>query len=250
MPDTTLWFTRSQAAKITGARLFCFPYAGGGPAVFGRWQTGLPDDLELWAAHFPGRGSRFREPPYNRLTSLVEILYQAIQPLLDRPFAFFGHSLGALVAFELARHLHRCKLPQPTTLFVSACSAPHIRDPRPPIHDLPEGEFLETLRRLKGTPPEVLGQPETMALILPALRADFEVLETYLYAPGNSLSCPIIAFGGLKDPWIGPERLQCWAMHTSSTFKLQFFPGDHFFLNTAREALLASIALEVRRESQ
>ncbi len=244
------WFVCPQANPTAKTRLFFFPYAGAGPAVFSKWIVDLPTELEGLIAHFPGRGSRHNEPSINRLILLVEMLCQSIQPLLDRPFAFFGHSFGGLLAFELTRTLRQNNLPQPTILFVSACGAPHLPDPHAPIHTLPDMEFLEALQRLNGIPPELLKFPDVVGLLLPTLRADFEAIEKYVHNPVElPLSCPIEAFGGLDDPRVSQEYLEGWALYTKAGFKSQYFPGDHFFINTARESIIASIATEIRTSS-
>ena len=244
--NSNKWFACPQAHSGAETRLFFFPYAGGGPAVFGKWYGELPNHLEGWVAHYPGRGSRNNEPPIKRLITLVENLAQAMQPLLDKPFAFFGHSLGGLVSFELARHLRQNNLPQPTMLFISACGAPQILDPHPPIHTLPDSEFLKALERLDGIPPEFLQDPDILKLFLPALRADFELIESYHYdSTEPPLDCPINAFGGLDDPRVSRDRLEGWASQTTSRFESQYFSGDHFFTNTSREAIIESITEEI-----
>jgi medium-chain acyl-[acyl-carrier-protein] hydrolase len=235
------WFVCPQPNPHAETRLFFFPYAGGGPAVFSKWSNNLPSNIEARLAHYPGRGSRYNEPAIKELAVLVERIFQAIQPLLDKPFVFFGHSLGGLVAFELARTLRQNNLPQPTTLFISACGAPHLADPHQPLHNLPDAQFLASLKELNGIPAELLNQPEVMQLLMPTLRADFEVIETYQFIKTSPLDCPIIVFGGLNDPRVSRERLEGWAMHTNSHFESKYFPGDHFFMNTAKESVIAEI---------
>jgi medium-chain acyl-[acyl-carrier-protein] hydrolase len=233
------WLVCPKPNPAAGSRLFIFPYAGGGPAAFSTWSAAR---FETWTAHYPGRGSRFNEPPLKDLDSLVEGLAQALQPRLDKPFIFFGHSLGGLIAFELARRLRRHNLPQPKTLFVSACGAPHIRDPHPPIHALPDAEFLDVMKKLDGIPTEILNHPEALRLLLPIVRADFEAVEMYRFDPHPPpLDVPIIAFGGLNDPRVSRERVEGWASLTISAFRSHFFPGDHFFIHTARETIIESI---------
>ena len=219
-------------------RVFFFPYAGGGPAAFAKWCNGLNDSFEGLAVHYPGRGSRHPEPPLTDLLALVETLSQAILPLLDKPFAFFGHSMGGLIAFELARTLRRKKLAQPNILFVSACAAPQLPNPNPHIHQLSDAEFVSELKKLNGIPPEILQNNELMRLSLPTLRADFEMLETYQYQPDAPLACPIAALGGLDDPRVSREQIEGWAMRTKVSFESKYFAGDHFFITTANEAVL------------
>jgi len=205
-------------------RLFLFPYAGGGPAVFGKWLTEFDSHIETFIAHYPGRGSRHNEPSINRIDTLVEKLTQAIQPFLDKPFAFFGHSFGGLIAYGLAKQI------QPQILFISGCAAPHLPNPHPPIHHLPDSEFIQSLQKLNGIPLEVANNSELMELLLPMLRADFEVFESY--SPNShQLSCPIIAFGGLDDPRVSQEQLEGWETQTTAGFRTKYFSGDHFFIN-------------------
>jgi medium-chain acyl-[acyl-carrier-protein] hydrolase len=240
------WFVCPRAVSNAGTRLFLFPYAGGGPAVFGKWPAELSSNMEAWIAHYPGRGSRHNESPIKELDNLAGKLSQAIQPLLDKPFAFFGHSMGGLVAFELARHLRKNGLPQPITLFVSGCGAPHLPDPHPAIHTLPDAEFLNALRQFKGIPSELLQLPDAVELLLPTLRADFEAVESYIYNSNESpLDCPIIAFGGLDDRRVSQNRLESWAVQTNSGFKSIYFSGDHFFIDTAKDKIVRSIAAEM-----
>ena len=240
------WFICPQTRPEAHARLFLFPYAGGGPAVFNKWTPQLPRNLEAWTAHYPGRGSRHHETPIRQMTPLVEGLAQAMQPLLDKPYAFFGHSLGALVAYELARFLCRNHFDQPKILFVSACGAPHRPDPHPPIHRLSDVEFINSLQELNGIPSELMQRLDVIQLFLHTLRADFEIVETYHHDAGESvLPFPIVAFGGLDDPRVSRERLEDWCLQTSSSFRSQYFSGDHFFLNTSHESLIHLIVTEV-----
>ncbi|HEX9840753.1 MAG TPA: alpha/beta fold hydrolase [Anaerolineales bacterium] len=244
---TNVWFVCTQTIPEVETRLFLFPYAGSGPALFRKWSAQPLNHIEAWIAHYPGRGSRHSESPVKQITTLAERLAQAIPQLLDKPFALFGHSLGGLVAFELVKYLRNNDLPQPTILFVSACGAPHLRDPHPPIHALPDAEFIETLKEFNGIPSEFLHLPDVMELLLPVLRADLEAIESYVYTPDElPLNCPIVAFGGLNDPRVSRGRLEGWALHTDSSFKSQYFPGDHFFINTARESIMAFINAEIK----
>jgi medium-chain acyl-[acyl-carrier-protein] hydrolase len=240
------WFVCLRAAPNAETRLFLFPYAGGGSAVFGKWPANLPGNVEAWIAHYPGRGSRHNESLIKELGQLAGKLSQAIRPFLDKPFALFGHSMGGLVAVELTRQLRKNNLPQPTTLFVSGCGAPHLPDPHPAIHTLPDAEFLKALQAFNGVPAEAMNSPELMELLLPIVRADFEAVESYAYDSNEPpFDCPIIAFGGLDDPRVSKERIEGWALHTNSNYKSQYLPGDHFFITTARDAVISSIFSQV-----
>ncbi len=242
----TDWFVTPRPNPAAEIRLFLFPYAGGGPAVFNKWALEFPASIEVWIAHYPGRGARYQEAPVKEIRTLAERLSQAIRPFLDKPFAFFGHSLGGLLAFELARNLRSNHLPQPQLLFVSAYGAPHLPDPHPPTHGLPDADFIKSLQQLNGIPVEVLKHSELMKLLLPVLRADFEAFESYVYVADEApLHCPIVAFGGLDDSRVSRERIEGWALHTDSSFKVQYIPGDHFFISQAKEEVIASITTEL-----
>jgi medium-chain acyl-[acyl-carrier-protein] hydrolase len=223
-------------------RLFCFPYAGGGATIFRRWANDSPENVELCAVQLPGRQGRLTEPPFVRLSLLVESLSYVLRSYMDVPFAFFGHSMGALISFELTRQLRRQNSPGPAYLFVSGQRGPQLPNPFPPIHVLPESRFVEELRRLKGTPEVLLQDAELMQLVLPTLRADLEVCETYAYRAEDPLNCPISAFGGSQDRKISRADLIAWRDQTRSAFSLRMFPGDHFFLHTARALLLQAIS--------
>lgn len=222
-------------------RLFCFPYAGGSTLIYRNWHQSLPPSVEVCAVQLPGRGIRLREPPLRDTVAVVKHVTEVIYGTLDKPFAFFGHSMGALVSFETARNLRRLGVRQPEHLFVSGRSAPKFRYPERPLHALPEGELMDELRRLNGTPREVLDNPELMSLMLPTLRADFEVCETYKYTPEAPLGCPVSVQGGLQDD-IERARLEAWAEETCAGFSLEMFPGDHFFLHTSTQLLLRSLS--------
>jgi medium-chain acyl-[acyl-carrier-protein] hydrolase len=186
------------------------------------------------------------ETPFTQLSPLVQALAQALAPLLDKPFAFFGHSLGALVSFELARQLRRQSGVQPVRLFVSAARAPQIPSRSRPIHAVPESEFLIELRRINGIPGKVLGNAELMQIMLPVLRADFAVYETYVHSTEHPLDCFISSFGGAQDHRVSRGDLEAWRDQTSASFSLRMFPGDHFFLNTTQPLLLQILSQELR----
>ncbi len=226
-------------------RLLCFPYAGGGVSVFRAWEDELPETVDVCPVRLPGRESRWKEPPFTRLTPLVETLARVLRPMLDVPFAFFGHSMGAFVSFELARQLRREGGPTPVKMFVSGASAPQIPDPDPPIHELPDPEFLEELQRLNGMPKEVIRVEEVLRLMMPTLRADVGLVETYTYSSEEPLGCPISSYGGKKDCKATPHDLVAWSEQTASDFRLRLFPGDHFFLLGARESVLDDVSREL-----
>jgi medium-chain acyl-[acyl-carrier-protein] hydrolase len=225
-------------------RLICFPYAGAGIAAFRAWSDAFPDTIEVRIAQLPGRAARLREQRFERMPPLVETITGVLDPLLDRSFAFFGHSLGALVAFEAARSLRSRGL-IPSHLFVSGNIAPDLPNPTAPIHQLPDDAFLSELQNLHGMPQGVLDSKELLELVLPAVRSDFTILETYQYEPQAPLACPITAFGGFEDPRTTKEGLERWSAQTIETFNLVMLPGDHFFFDSARPHIVQSIACQL-----
>jgi medium-chain acyl-[acyl-carrier-protein] hydrolase len=222
-------------------RLFCFPYAGGGAHIYQDWANFLPRTIEVWSLLLPGRGSRLPEAPFSQLAPLVQSIAQAMLPLLEKPFAFFGHSMGALIGFELARKLRGKYGLCPDHFFASAFPAPDIKKPKEIVHLLPDPEFIKRLASLNGTPPAVLENKELMDIILPALRADFAVSETYEYVHQPPLECDIAVFGGLEDREITRAELEAWSRQTTERFSLTMFQGDHFFLHTVQFDLLTAI---------
>ena len=226
-------------------RLFCFPYAGGGTTVFRRWQEGLSDAVKVHAVELPGRGRQFTKPPARRMDALVDAVIEGMSPYLAKPFSFFGHSMGALVAFEVARTVRDRLDVEPVALYVSAHPGPQLPTDQPPLHNLSDPELRAELRRVGGTPREVLANDEFMRLLLPMLRADFEVSETYTYTPGVPLNCPIVAWGGVDDPQVSQEDLQAWAEQTTGPFAFAMLPGGHFFIDHNRRELLAALDTSV-----
>ncbi|MGA2741794.1 MAG: alpha/beta fold hydrolase, partial [Bryobacteraceae bacterium] len=222
-----------------GLRLFCFPHAGGGAAAFHRWAERLPRGLVVVPMRPPRPAT-----PYT-MAGLVAVLGDSIQPYLDESFAFFGHSMGAIVAFELARLLRRRNLPAPRMLVASGARAPQFRRGHVPPPEPGEAEFVATLRRLEGTPSEVLDNPNLMELILPALREDAAIYRNYVYADEPPLDCAIRAYGGAEDPNVRREHLDGWAAETTAAFAVRVFPGGHFYLRTSRQEFLAALARDL-----
>ena len=239
--DISLWFPVLKTRQSAPLRLICFPYAGGGTPVFRAWPDALTEKVELHVAQLPGRGPRLREKPFTGMEMLVEILTEKLRPLLNRPVAFFGHSLGALIAFETALSLRKYGL-SPEHLFVSGSIAPQLPDPAPPIHGLPDDDFLRELNELNGMPQAVLDSKELLEILLPVVRSDFTLLETYKYSTQPPLDCPITAFGGTRDPRTTQSGLEAWHAQTTGSFDLVMLQGDHFFIDTERPILLDAIA--------
>jgi medium-chain acyl-[acyl-carrier-protein] hydrolase len=228
-------------------RLFCLPYAGRTTDLFNGWEASMPPGVEVAGIAMPGRGLRWRHPPYRRLPDLVTDLATELAPWLDRPYALFGHSMGALVSFELARELRRRQARPPELLMLSATRPPPLAVRYAKVHDLPDAEFVEVLSALAGTPQEILEDPSFARIFLPALRADFELCETYRYVEEDPIATPIVVFGGIEDPYVSPAVIGEWGAETTGGFREHFLPGGHFFVNSATDELLPAIASELRR---
>lgn len=240
----TPWVQRFVPRPQARARLFCFSHAGGGAASYRLWSSALPTSLEVCAIQLPGRANRMREPALGSVSALVQNLVPALQPLLDLPFAFFGHSMGAVLAGEVARGLRDAGGPLPRHLFVSGRRPAHWPNPDPLMHTLPDDQFVaEIQRRYGGIPPEVAAHQELLELLLPCLRADIQALETHLpHSSRTPLECPISAFGGSNDPLTPREHLEGWREDTQGPFRVRVFPGDHFYLQPQGDAVLADVA--------
>lgn len=240
------WIVVPRPNREAQLRLFCFPYAGGGATLFSAWPSALPATLEVCAVQLPGRENRLSEAPLTCLPDLIEQLTVALEPWLNKPFAVFGHSLGAVIAFEWARRLRPWH--QPVHVFLSACPAPDT--PRPaPLRGLPDGAFIEGLQnRYRQIPQAILQNSEMMALLLPMLRADFTLYETYTYVADAPLDCPICVFGGLQDHLTNRQQLAAWRAQTTSDFTQRMFPGAHFFFKTAQAPLLQAIVQALNLE--
>jgi len=191
-----------------------------------------------------GKRRRFVEAPFSRVSQIVDALAENLRGALNLPFAFFGHCMGALIAFELARRLRR-EGHEPLHLIVSALRPPQLGNPKYPLHVLPDAAFVATLAALNGLPQELIEEPELLNLMLPVLRADFEACETYRYRYESPLHCPISCYTGRKDPRSSPEEMDLWRDHTVGRFSCRVFPGNHFFLESARKAVLSALSVEL-----
>jgi len=222
------WYSRLDGGPPGTLRLFCFPHAGANSYVFRPWARHLPPSVEIWGVHLPGRAPRLRERPCTRMTSLVPTLAAHLPCTL--PFAFYGHSNGALVAFEVARWLHRAGAAVPRHLFLSGQAAPQRPPRHAPLHQLVDEEMVHALRRFQGMPQDVLDSAELMQLLLPVIRADFELSETYVHERSEPLPCGVTCFGGREDDEATHEDLLQWREHTRGGFRVHSFEGGHFFL--------------------
>lgn len=218
--------------------LVCVPYAGVGPSAFRAWPDALPGEVEIWRVKLPGRESRFREPPVGEMEPLAGALAAALAPLFARRWALYGHSMGALVAFELARRARSGGAGEPAALMVGAMRAPQMPDRFPPLHTLPVEELKAELRRRYGVLNEALDHPEIFEALEPTIRADARLCDTYSYTPAPPFSCPLFAWGGRRDRHVSEEEIRGWGEQTEGPFAAEMLEADHFFVTTATELFL------------
>jgi len=235
------WVSISSSRGPRRARLFCLPFAGGGAIAYLRWSSSILDGVEVARVHLPGRETRLREPLFTCLESLVDTLVKELIAWIDGPFILYGHSMGALLAFELARGLRRCYNLLPVHLFVSGYRAPQLPPEEAPFSHLPDAAFIDRVRQYGGLPDLVAQNDELLEIFLPILRADFEMTETYVYKAETPFEFPITAFGGISDPKTSRDKILAWRMHTSVQFTTHYFPGGHFFLHDSEALVLDEI---------
>jgi surfactin synthase thioesterase subunit len=241
------WFGFPKPNPAAKVRLFCFPYAGSGANIFYKWPGSLPDQVELCLVQLPGRAHRQSEPPFDEMSHLVRALERPLLPYLDMPMAFFGHSMGALISFEISRHLRREYGVQPAQLFISGCGARQRLELAPPIHSLEPAQFLSELRLRNFTSIPASDRNQLQRLMLHTLQADFAVCETYSYAADTPLDCAITVYGGLQDPYVRYEYLEDWRKETIGRYALHLFRGDHFFIHSAESLVLKELSKELQR---
>jgi medium-chain acyl-[acyl-carrier-protein] hydrolase len=249
------WISRdAKRSSPPTFRIFCLPYAGGSSATYRQWQQALPEHVEVCAVCLPGRGSRFGEPLYSEMSALTEALAEALAPELDLPYALFGHSMGAMVAFELARVLRARGARLPSHLFLSGRPGyalrvrPHVDPP------MPDSALVEMLSALNGTSDSALANSELVSLMLPVLRADMTIVQAHRHEHQVPLDCGITAFGGDRDPTFDKDGLMRWRAMTHGPFRMHLLEGDHFFINSNPAPVLETVGrtilqLEKRSES-
>lgn len=229
-------FGRDSLAPV---RLLCLPHAGGTSAFFRSWPARLPA-VDVLPVDLPGRGARFSEPLHDSLPAAVRAVGDGLEALLDRPYAVFGHCLGALLGFELVRDLRRKGLPEPTHLFLAAAPAPHLAATQSRISDLPDPALWDAVVALGGTAEALAANEELAQLLLPMVRADFRLAEEYRLLDEPALSCPVTAFAGEQDR-PPTEAFQAWARYTTGAFRLVTYPGGHFFLDQELPLVIADV---------
>jgi len=246
LDEIRLWLPWLKRSTETRCRVFCFAHAGGGPSLFSRWPRFVSGNLELLPVQPPGHEARVREQPYRSIEELLPQLIGVIEPLLEVPFVLFGHSLGALIAFELAHQLQRQGGPIPKLLVVSSLRAPHLHAranrSAQPLYRLPDQQLIaEVDRRFGGIPSEIVTNEEFLSLLRPVLRADLQMAETYSFRATEPLRCPILALGGFDDPEVPLSALMAWETHTRGPFSWRLFPGGHFYVRDAPGEVIEAI---------
>lgn len=239
---SSTWIFRRPGMAGAPLRLYTFAHAGGSASTFLTWQGALGSRIEICAVQLPGRGMRLAEPPRSSMKELVHDIAAAMVREARGNFAMLGHSLGGLLAFEVAHELRRLGARMPSRLLVSGCAAPRDRRPRPRLHELDDVQFREALARYKGTPPELLQHAELMDLARPALRADFQLVCEYQYAERQPLAVPLAVLAARDDDMATPDEMAGWPGETSAGCSIHWFDcGGHFFIESQRAAVQACV---------
>ena len=231
--DPDRWLFCRAARPNARLRLFCVPFAGCGASAFNSWPSAFPDTIELRAIQLPGRESRYGEPALVDAHEVARLLSDAIEPYLDRRYVFFGYSMGALIAFELIRELRRRGAPMPAQFFVGAWRSPQLGATCPPLAWLPRDAFLKQVRDYYEPPSQAWQNPDLLEIVLPVLRADMALCESYVYRRERPFGFPIQAFAGLRDRSVPISAVQAWREQTTGEFALEAFDGAHFFVNAS-----------------
>ncbi|MCM2416780.1 alpha/beta fold hydrolase [Streptomyces sp. RKAG293] len=245
---TGSWLRNGDATTDAPLRLFCFPHAGGGGGFFRPWRALLPPQIEVCPVILPGREARIEETPYTRMADLLDPLCEGLAPYLDRPYALFGHSMGAAVAYEVARRFDGDPVRAPRRLLVSGRRAPHLAARRRAFAGLDDADFLQAVAQLGGIPEEVLRHRELVRMFLPGLRADFAVNETYRPSEGPPLTCPVAGFTGERDPEVTPLEMGLWNRTTKGPFRMTVYEGNHFYLKDLPVPLRAGLTGELEED--
>jgi surfactin synthase thioesterase subunit len=222
-------------------RLFCFPYSGAGASAYRSWNTHLNDDIELWSVQYPGHETRVTETPIVNMDSMCAALQEAIGPYLDRSHAFFGHSMGALLAFAFSQKRMRESLPQPRALYLSGCPAPQAMKSEESMADFTDAELKEKIMQLGLMSSYMMAKPELLDLYLAIIRSDFTLFESYSSEGISPLECRIVALSGRSDPLVDRDQLASWEVHTSRDFRMIRFSGGHFYLHDVTQELVQGI---------
>ncbi|MFE2107825.1 thioesterase II family protein [Kitasatospora sp. NPDC059463] len=238
--DDDRWIRRFHPRPDAAVRLVCLPHAGGSASYFLPVSRAMPPSVDVLCVQYPGRQDRRAEPLVDNVPDLADQVLAALLPWTDRPLAFFGHSLGATLAFEVARRLERQKGLVAAGLFASGRRAPSTHRVET-VHLRDDDGLIADIRELSGTDDRLLGDEEILRMILPATRADYRAAETYAYEPGEALRCPLSALVGDDDPKVTVAEAAAWADHTEGPFDLRVFPGGHFYLADHQAAVIEAV---------
>jgi surfactin synthase thioesterase subunit len=240
--DSSLWLQRWRETQRPRLRLFCLPYAGGSAAMFRPWAQALGSEIDVVGIQLPGRGSRRHEPSITNFDLLAALVTEAVESTAGATrFAFFGHSMGALLSFEVARKMQSRGTRLPECLFVSGRAAPHLTPERPRRQLMDDADFIDELRRLEGTPPEILNDPELLSFLMPTIRSDFQLLASWRFKHSPPLNAPLFALTGRNDSHVDIQAAAAWNKWTCCNFELITYPGGHFFLHKQEDRLLRDI---------
>jgi medium-chain acyl-[acyl-carrier-protein] hydrolase len=235
---------RLSTSRRAQVQLFCFPFAGGSASLFGQWASALGPEFEVWGVEYPGHGRRFAGRASRDLDQVIDDLVPEFRHVLCPPYAMFGHSLGALASYEVQHRLEALGCPAASCFVPSGCRAPLAPAPRR-LHNLPRAQFLEEVAMLGGTPALALEETELMDLILPVLRADFEMRARYRRRTRSPLRCPIVAYWGMTDSEVDKADVEKWSCETADAFRMRCFPGGHFFIQSTRASVLRALCADV-----
>ena len=237
------WVTCPVPQPQALSRIFCLPFAGGGATAFRDWGKLLGATIEVCPIQLPGREGRFNELAFEEAQSLAQVLARQLQPFTNKPFAIYGHSMGALVAFELTRVLQASGFAMPRALILGAHRAAHLPRIRETLYNLDDKTFIQKSQRFGGFPDEVLANDELLQLLIPTLKADFTLCDTYIYAEQDPLNCPIHVFSGANDPDTPYEAMEAWRQHSSVSTKIHVFQAGHFFIRSDRERVIDTLKI-------
>jgi len=235
------WITCPEARPEARFRLFCLPFAGGGASIYRNWSGGLGPDVEVCAIQLPGRENRISDPAISALRPLSETVAHQLALHTSKPYFFYGHSMGGLLAFEILRCFQEQGYALPLTAFIGAHRAPHLPQRRPSFTGMHDSEFIKNISAFGGFEPEILANRELLDFLLPTLRADFEVCDGYQYESSSPLECPLVAFSGINDPEVPPADMDPWSEHSAYALRHVSLSAGHFFLKTHRDELLAHL---------